>query len=130
MRLGDKLQAWARRPFGAGADCCGFVADIVEHHTGTNPLAGFPYSTWTQALALLDRYGGLEGALTASMGAPMETTQPRNGDVALIEVDVAGLELERLGPLAAVVSNGRLLYRTEHGLGDVSAALAGVVWRV
>ncbi len=83
-----------RSPFVWGArDCLLWPADWVRLAVGRDPAAAFRgrYRTQLGAARILTRHGGLVALATRSMTAAGldETTEPRSGDVGLVQVMTA-----------------------------------------
>lgn len=74
-----------RKPFEWGKnDCCTFAAEWIKRCTGR--IIELPVlSTQEEANAILESRGGIEAAVTAELGAPIEDKRLINrGDVGLI----------------------------------------------
>jgi hypothetical protein len=61
-------------PFEWGAhDCANFVNGAIEAMTGERIKLPFTWSSEADADAVLDRYGGLDDAVSAFLGSPCQT---------------------------------------------------------
>lgn len=114
----DVLNKYSGRPFHYGADCCQFAGEVVESFTGQNPMAGFFYSNKREAYKIIKGMGGLEAAITQTLGDPYDGS--KDGDVCLIDTD--------LGPAAAVVFRGAIVAREQGGLIRYPLDAAIKVW--
>ena len=111
-------------PFGWGVnDCCLFAADAVRAMTGRDLAAAErgTYSTASQALALVERLGGLE-AIGDRAGARIAPLLAQPGDVGLVEVN--GRQL------LAVCAGPCWLAPTGAGLTAIDLQAAALAWRV
>lgn len=120
MSIKDVIDAWSKRPFRYGADCCTFVGDVVESITGENPMARFEYGNKREAYAIIDGYGSLEAAAGAVFGQPVSDS--RDGDVCVF-LQANGTEV------AGVVYQGRIVARTPSGIMDYPLSWAKRFWR-
>jgi hypothetical protein len=91
-RLWDTIDAHRELPFQWGGrdtshDCCTFVAACLDAMTGDGYLDRLlaHYQDEDGAKAFIAAHGGLEGALTATLGDPIRIAFMRRGDVVLIE---------------------------------------------
>lgn len=109
-RMFDTFDAHSGRPFEWGKDdCCLFVARVVDAMTGSqfaSDLAAL-YHDETSANALIDGAGGLEGAVSAILGASKAADEYRamRGDVVLIDGGLGdavgicrGIDVLAMGP--------------------------------
>ena len=89
LRLNAWLDSVREKPFAWGThDCVLGAADAIRMMTEEDPAASFRgrYDSRMGAARFLAQYGGLEEAVTAVLGAPLEG--PRlagRGDVVLVE---------------------------------------------
>lgn len=112
------IEKYERLPFRWGqADCCTFVGEALCEMTGTNP--NFAYSTKAEVADILSDHGGLEGAITARLGAPYFGYA--EGYVALVDNGES--------QAAGVIWHGRIICRTPGGLVDLPTHRALKVWR-
>lgn len=81
--LHDEVAAGAARSWAWGThDCLQFAARCVAAITGEDRAARFgTYSDERGAAELLAEYGGVDGILTAELGAPRPRLHARRGDV-------------------------------------------------
>jgi len=81
--LAEAVQSWRVRPFEYGtADCCAFCEHVVKAMTGRSYLP-----VYSDPIAILAAAGGLEGAVSASLGhGPAELSELKAGDLALLRV--------------------------------------------
>lgn len=123
MSVEAVIQAWSSRPFSYGPlDCCQFAGAVVEAKTGTNPMAAFMYGDEQQAHKIIDAYGGLENAITATLGEPIAVCDAIDGDVLLVETDS--------GPAAAICYQERAIIRPlRGGITDWPLKWASKAWR-
>jgi hypothetical protein len=68
-------------------DCCQWCAGWVALRTGRDPREIFPqYSNESEALAIIEECGGLEGLITKALGPPMENKAfAQRGDIVLCD---------------------------------------------
>lgn len=128
-RLAAALEAARAQPFVWGHhDCVTFAADCALAMTDADPLAEWR-GRWTseaEAVALLADLGGLRGALTAALGAPLASPLlAQRGDVG-----VFGDPLQDGRELVAVVVAGGLAVPAARGLEMRPRARCDVAWRV
>lgn len=116
--IADVIHKYQALPFRYGNDCCAFVGDCLAELTGKNP--NYDYSTEAEAEALIEKHGGLEGAITSVLGPPIADT-PRDGDVVLIDNGAR--------QVAGIVYRNRLVCRVASGLVDLDLERAKRVWR-
>ena len=117
----DVIRKYVDMPFEYGNDCCAFVGECVESITGDNPMNVFNYQTEAEAAALLGVYGGLERAITATLGQPYDDI--KDGDVCLINSNDGR-------HAAGIVFQGRIVARVANGLMDYPLERALRVWCV
>ena len=113
------IDKWASIPFEYGADCCQFVGECVEAQTGNNPMAAFKYASQDEAYEIINGYGGLTNAITATMGDPVK--EIREGYVCVAD--------SPLGEIAGVVYRGHMIVRTEHSITDWPITRAKHFWK-
>lgn len=91
--LRREVELAERASFGYGKhDCAIFAARCVDAMTGSNIRDSFieVVDARTTVSTLRDA-GGLEAAVTARLGAPIETGLPRRGDVCLTNPNQIGV---------------------------------------
>jgi len=83
VSIAKAVQSWRVRPFEYGtSDCCAFCEHVVKAMTGQSYLPAY-----TDPNAILTALGGLEGAVSASLGhGPSELSDLKAGDLALLRV--------------------------------------------
>ena len=113
------IEKYAGQSFRYGADCCQFVGECVESLTGDNPMKAFSYSDESEAYEIINSYGSLEKAITATLGEPYDGF--KDGDVCLIE-QTGGRQI------AAVAYENRVIARVKSGLMDYPRGYAKKVW--
>lgn len=113
------IDKYAGLPFSYGTDCCQFAAEVIEHFTGNNPIAGLVYSDERSAYRIIRELGGMGAALRHYLGAPY--AGHKDGDICLINAN-DGREA------AAVIYRNRVIARVEGGLMDYPLARAKAVW--
>ena len=126
QRLWLTIEVEKERAFSFGdSDCCLFAARCVDAITDENFEAGLRacYHDEASALAYLERMGGMQAAVTAHLGAPLERPAvAQRGDVVMFR-DGAGRDT--LG-----VCTGELLATTGQGLTFHPMTAALVAWRI
>lgn len=114
--LGPWISESLQRPFDRGGNNCAlWMADAVAHCTGHDPAADLRgrIASWQGWLDLLRRRGGLLAVVAERMDAapvlrPWQAGRPGDAACVLRWRGVA---------LCGLVSGGRVLARTERGLG-------------
>lgn len=83
------LNNWERRDFALGdADCCQFVAFMVEELTGKRWGGEYRYETQPEADRIIAENDGMAGLISKYLGKP---TQPeKDGDPCLVELPIIG----------------------------------------
>lgn len=114
------IDAWSKRPFRYGADCCTFVGEVLERITGENPMQRFRYRDKREAYAIIDGFGSLEAAAAAVF--PESVNDAQDGDVCVF-LQANGTEV------AGVVYQGRIIARTPSGIMDYPLSWAKRFWR-
>lgn len=115
----EVLIKYVDRPFTYGDDCCTFVGACVESVTGKNPMDNFHYSNRREADQIIDTYGSLEAAITATLGEPYDGC--KDGDVCTLDAN-DGTEA------AGVIYRERVVARVANGLMDYPLERAKRVW--
>lgn len=113
------IRKYAGLPFSYGTDCCAFAGECVEELTGINPMQKFSYANESEALQIIESYGDLETAITATLGEPYDGM--KEGDVCLINTNDGKVA-------AAIVFNERIVARVAGGLMDYPLSRALKVW--
>ena len=113
------IDKYAGLPFRYGQDCCRFAAECVEAVTGNNPMFGLRYSDEREAYRIINRYGGLEGALRHFLGDPY--AGHKDGDVCLMDDNGGHLA-------AAVIWHDEVIGRVETGLMNYPLDRAKLIW--
>lgn len=122
MSILGVIHEWSKRPFRYGVvDCCRFAGAVVEEVTGKNPMDSFDYDDERGAVRTIARYGGLEQAVTATLGEPVSPETAENGDVLLVESEQ--------GPALAVYYRARAIVLTPSGVTDWPAETAIRCWK-
>lgn len=86
------LDEWPHTEFAYGrADCCRFAAFVAARLIGRDLMAGFAYTSEAEACEVLQRSGGLTGALKPILGDPAPKAYLEPGDPILIAA--GGVEL-------------------------------------
>lgn len=87
-------------PFAWGSnDCVTFVADAAQAISGDDPLGALrgQWTTDAEAEAVLSTMGGLQAAVTATLGAPLEAPSfAQRGDALLVRMPGTGAEIMAL----------------------------------
>lgn len=117
-------------PFAWGAhDCLQHTSRCVRAMTGIDFAALYaPYHDEAGALALLAAHGGVQGILTAHLGAPIPDGLARDGDVVAADLGhgpTAGVQLGVLCYFAGSFARPGLVYLQPKQRGRLIAA-----WRV
>jgi hypothetical protein len=132
----DFLAEAAREPFQWGrSDCFLFAADWVRLRTGYDPASPWrgSYRTALGAARAMRQAGGVLELARIAMAGFAETTEPRDGDVAIVH---AALERRKGSPWAAHAAAVRVgawwVVKTRSGLvGNRPPLITPVtVWRV
>ena len=123
MSILGVISRWSRRKFRYGAvDCCQFAGDIVREVTGRNPMDAFSYSSREEAEEIIRSHGGLEAAVSATLGEPVGTDQAEDGDVLMVDSEQ--------GPAVATCYRGRAIVLTPNGPMDWPLQFATRCWKV
>lgn len=89
MRVHQALNRWEKRDFSYGdADCCQFVAFVVEQLTGKDYSAGFKYESEAQADLIVAREGDLVDFIGSILGASSEELS--DGHPCIVEAPIVG----------------------------------------
>ncbi len=118
--ISEIISKWRLRPFARGtADCCAFADFVGFELTGKHYLP-WTYATDGEADSILERFGGLGGALIEALGEPDNRRQP--GDVVLLTI----LDHETVG---IVLDDEKAVTMFEDGmLRAVSAGFIDASW--
>lgn len=123
MSILGVIHEWSSRPFCYGvSDCCRFAGAIVEEVTGKNPMDAFDYHDERTAKRVIARYGGLEQAVTATLGPPVSPETAEDGDVLMVESEQ--------GPAVATCYRRRAVVLTPNGPTDWPLEWATRCWKV
>lgn len=89
LLLNQRIDEWRSRPFQWGSgDCCQFVAEMVSALSGVDHRASFPpYSSQSEAEAIVARHGGMESLVSVALGKPKPAAWAQRGDVVLADFD-------------------------------------------
>lgn len=116
------LQRWSHRPFEYGVtDCCQLAGELVAERFGRNPMKEFSYSDKRSAMRVIAEHGGLENAVTATLGEPVSVDQAEDGDVLLVESEQ--------GPAVATCFQGQAIVLTPNGPVNWPLATATRCWK-
>lgn len=125
------LDRAAQTPFAwGGRDCVLFFCDWIFEATGRDPAQRFRgrYSTRLGALRIIHRAGGFVALCSEELSrfGLTEATEPKAGDVGVVEAVVASGER---APVGAVFDGSRWVVLSERGL--MAGAFTPLsVWRV
>jgi hypothetical protein len=115
---------YTHAPFEYGVtDCCQFAGECIEAVTGKNPMHGFLYDDEKSAYEIIESYGSLDAAITATLGEGIQGEyEPHDGDVALCK---STNDIEIVG----VVCQGRIVVLSpKTGVTDWPLERAWNVW--
>ena len=89
MRVHQALNKWEKRDFSYGdADCCQFIAFVVEQLTGKDYATGFQYESEAQAELIVGREGELVDFIGSILGEPSE--ELKDGDPCIVAAPIVG----------------------------------------
>lgn len=108
-------------PFRYGLDCCQFVGECLESLNGHNPMIAFNYRDRREADKIINSYGSLLDAVTATLGEPTGTGA--DGDVALFDQPDGS-------QIVGIVHRGRVLVRAPAGLVMWDVGAASALWSI
>jgi len=122
LRVHAALNKWQRRSFSYGdADCCQFIAFVVNELTGKNYAAQFTYRNETQAKALVARQGNLLGFIGSILGKPADIT--KDGDPCVVDLPI-------VGEACGIRLGQNVVCLTEKGMTQIPARYIVAGWAV
>ncbi len=132
MSVHSVINRWAKVPFSYGADCCQFAGEVIQEITGRNPMDQIAeYGSEREADAVIQSYGGLRAAVTATLGEPIAVAQARDGDPLLVDLRTFHPRMADLigDEMIGVYWKSRIVVRTTRGITDWPTAWAICAWR-
>lgn len=124
------INRWAALPFRYGLDCCQFAGEVIEDIAGRNPMAAFAYENRPQAMAIIEEYGSLRAAITATLGEPIPVREARDGDALLVDLRACLPRMAELigDEIVGVAWRDRCVVRTSTGVTDWPMSRATACW--
>lgn len=123
--LYSQMEAFNDKPFEWGShDCCTFAADCVLAMTGVDQMAGYRcgYKTAVGAARKLAKAGGMEAAITAELGEPIDPVFAQRGDVVCFS--------SPLGDTCGVCVGSTIAAAGLYGITHTPMAQAFKAWRL
>ena len=89
LKVMKALNKWEKRDFALGdADCCQFLAFMVEELTGNRWGAEYRYKTQPEADRIIAENDGMAGLISKYLGEPRQPE--KDGDPCLVELPIIG----------------------------------------
>lgn len=116
------IRRYENVPFKYGVDCCAFVGDCVEELTGNNPMCNFSYDDEDTAYQIIDSFGTLEDAISATLQR-LPYDGLKTGDICVID---SGDGRQAAG----IIYGDRIVARVKTGLMDYPLSRALAIWEM
>ena len=124
-KLNKLINELSDAPFVYGkCDCYIFTARLVEEWHGKSYFMHKVYKNKKQAIAYMEKFGGLEALTVGTLGYPVRAADCVDGDVAIAKVGPEG------SPVLGFVFNGYALFKGKKKVLKLPLSKCDRGWRI